>query len=264
MSHFKIEMFTTRSLVSNDCAEKVYQILSSWDFPPDVFSEYEPVRQKWSMKDTFIAAWNQQGRQFLGQILIRRKCRLAYNAEILFQFGPNRKQDNRPPYHCISVYRVKESHCTRASREKLVSLGDRFFTELEMDYGYICLSNEYESKNILKNVPHADGTIEPRKVIGMNWPQCIPGLYWINYFGRSYLEQGFAKRAFDSYSSNMTRVGSGIRFKTNDEPRFFESAGGAAAEREMRDALGEKWFFDQGVNRECLSIDVSLDQLRSP
>ncbi len=264
MAYFKLHLFTTQSLANVECAETVYKILNSWDFPPEVFDEHEPIRQSWSKKGDFIRAWNQQGAQYFGQVLIRRKKRLAYYADALFQFGQNRKLDNKPPYHGLSVYHVKESECTGALRSKLVNLGDRFFGELKMDYGFMCLSDEYDSKNIVKNVQHPDGTVEPRKVVGMNWPQCIPGLYWTNYFGKRYLEQGFATKVLESHPTNVTTVGDGIRFQTNEEPRFFESVEASATEREMRETLGKQWFFDRKNERDCDSIDVSLSQLRSP
>lgn len=135
---------------------------------------------------------------------------------------------------------------------------------MKMDYGFICLSDEYDAKNIVKNVRHPDGKVEPRKVIGMNWPHCLPGLYWTNYFGRRYLDRGFAADVLESHPTKVTSVGDGIRFQTSEDPRFFESAEAASAEREMRESLGERWFFDRNNDRDCESIDVSLEQLRSP
>lgn len=264
MSYLQMDLFTTRSLAKDECAEEVYRILDAWDFPPDTFDEYEPIRQPWSKKDDFIKAWRQQGRLHFGQVLVRRKKRLSYYADVVFQFGSNRKLDNKPPYHALSVYRLKESHCARESRERLVNLGDLLFSALEMDYGFMCTSDEYDAKNIVKNVLHPDGAIEPRKAIGMNWPYCIPGLYWINHFGKRYLDQGFAAAVYESYPANVKPVGSGIRFQTNAEPRFFESAEAMAAEREMRESLGALWFFDREDNRDRDSIEVSFEQLRSP
>lgn len=264
MSFFQIEMFSTHSLAGTEFAEKVYGILDSWDFPPDVFDKYEPIRQPWEMREDFIKAWTQQGQRYFGQVLIRRRKRLAYYASVLFEFGENRKFDNKPPYHGISVYRVKESQCSQKTMEKLVELGDQLFHELQMDYGFVCLDEEYDAKNIIKNVLHPDGAVEPRKVIGMNWPQCIPGLYWINYFGRAYLENCFAEKALTDFSANIEKVGCGIRFQTSGDPRLFRSEEGAALERKMRDALGENWFFDRTTDRKCRSFVTSSEQLRFP
>lgn len=264
MTYFKIHLFTVQSLANIACAERVYEILNSWIFPPDVFDEDEPIRKSWSNKDEFIKAWSQQGARHFGQVLFRRKKRLGYYADVVFQFGPNRRSDGKPPYHSLSVYRIKESQCTPELRTKLVSLGDRFFRELTMDYGFICLSDEYDAKNIVKDFRHTDGAVEPRKVLGMNWPQCIPGLYWTNYFGKRYLQQGFATNVLNLYPANATAIGDGIRFQTSGEPRFFERVEAETAEREMRKSLGEEWFFNQQNDRKCNSIDVSLEHLRSP
>jgi hypothetical protein len=37
-----------------------------------------------------------------------------------------------------------------------------------------------------------------------------------------------------------------------------------AIESQMRNALGESWFFDRERDRECIALDVALEELRSP
>jgi hypothetical protein len=133
-----------------------------------------------------------------------------------------------------------------------------------MDYGFICLSDEYDKKNIIKNVKHADGSIEPRKVVGMNWPKCLPGIYWTNYFGKAYLVKGFASHLSETIHSRVARIGDGIRVQTSDEPRGFEAADAAQIEANVIRELGQTWFFDKTTGRICDSIDAPLQELQQP
>jgi hypothetical protein len=257
MSYIELHLFSANSLADLAYAEKLYEIFDSFDYPPSVFDKFEPIKKPWSKKHDFFKAWKQQSQQFFGQVLIQRKKQVAYHADIMFQFGQNRKLDNKPPYHGISVYQIKESDCTGESRDQL-------FSELNMDYGFICSSGEYDAKNIVKNVGQPDGSIEPQKVIGMNWPYSIPSLYWTNNFGKKYLNQGFADDYIQLHPNSVTKVGDGIRLQTAKEPRFFESVESASVESSIRISLGQKWFFDSKTQGNCETIDVSLDGLRMP
>jgi hypothetical protein len=261
MSRLKVKMFSAHSIASTNCAERFYDILDRWTFTPTTFDKYEPIRQKWGCKDAFTDAWKEEGLRSFGQVLIRRSKRPAYYADASFQFGQNRIRDNKPPYHGVSIYRINESELDDANQ--LISIADQLFVSLKMDYGFICLEEEYEAKNIIKNYRHPDGSLEPRRVVGMNWPHCIPCLYWVNYFGASYLHQGFAQDLLRSSLASISQVGDGIRLLMNQHPRDFESEGAALEESELKTSMGQSWFFSKDRD-SCTSLDVSLDELRSP
>lgn len=264
MASFNLHLFAAKSLADDRYAASTYQILESSGVGPDVFDVSEPIRQSWGMRDAFREAWQQQSKQYFGQVLFRRTKDLAYYGDVSFQFGPDRKLDNKPPYHGLSLYKVKESACTGDSRKRFIDLCDRLFAELEMDYGFLCLSDEYDAKNIVKDIRHSDGTVEPRKVAGMYWPYCLPGLYWTNYFGKRYLDQGFGRNLQAMLPENTTCIGKGIRLQVHKDPRFFESDEARTIECSIREMLGESWFFDRESGRDCNALNVSLEQLRSP
>lgn len=264
MSEFNVTLFRARSLASTTCAEKFYAILNDWDYPPEVFDETEPIRQPWENKDYFIDLWKQEAQRSFGIILTKCRRRFTYDTTVTFLFGPNRILDNKPPYHGISIYGVKESQCRGKKLDQFVGLADQLFVALDMDYGFMCLDEEYEAKNIIKNVRHEDGSLEPRHVIGMKWPYCLPGLYWVNYFGRRYLEKGFAAGIATTHPQLTAEIAGGIRLQLSDDPRFFESANATTVESEIRISLGEEWFFSREKRGNCRALDVSLDELRSP
>lgn len=265
MSTFKLNLFTIHSLSSAHRALKAYAVFDRWGFPPDVFNDAEPVQKPWSNKDDFVSTWTKEGREFFGSVIVQRKRPIRYSASITFLFGPNQKRDNKPPYHSVSVYGIEESACVdEENRNRLVSLADELFAELEMDYGFICLDDEYEAKNIVKNVQHPDGSVEPRHVVGMRWPYCLPGLYWVNYFGQRYLDKGFGAGLEDSNEYQVVQIEGGIRLITHSDPRYFQSSQATTKEKETRVSLGEEWFYDGKQDRDCRKLDFELKELRSP
>lgn len=264
MASLNLHMFSAKSLADNCYAASTYRILESSEFVPDVFGASEPICQPWGMREAFCKVWQQQSKQYFGQVLFRRTRKLAYFGHVLFQFGPDRKLDKKPPYHGLSIYNVEASDCTGETRRRFVELCDRIFYELEMDYGFLCMSDEYDAKNIMKDFHHSDGTVEPRKVVGMYWPYCLPGLYWINYFGERYLDQGFGRDIHAMLPKNTSCVGRGIRLQVSNNPCFFKSDEAREKELCIRKMLGESWFYDRDSDRDCNALNISLDELRSP
>ena len=262
---FQFMLFSHRNIGSSSCAEKVYEIFDSSSFRPDRYDRFEPIRRSWGDKSEFSLMWQQSAKAFFGMMMMQRRKPPSFWSSVTFEFGPNRKADNKPPYHEISVRNVAEKHCVGETRSQFISLCDNLFTSLEMDYGFLCLDSEYDKKNIVRNVVHPDGAIEPEHVIGMKWPYCLPGLYWTNYFGENYLSQGMPHTVENSGVACIKSVGKGIRVQLGDDPRGFETSEGVVLESSIRRSLGESWFFDpHDQERECRPLDVSLDELRSP
>jgi hypothetical protein len=264
MAQFQLKLFAAKSLADNQWAEKTYQVFDDSGFTPHLFGEYEPARQAWEEKDGFRKSWQQQAKHYFGQILIHRKSPISFLGDISFQFGPNRKLDNKPPHHSLSLYQIDETQLVGDEQDKFLELCDRLFVALDMDYGFLCLNDEYDQRNVVRNTQHPDGSVEPRRIIGMKWPYCLPGLYWINYFGRRYLEQGFAQQAMANYTSGMVKIGNGIRVQSGSSPRYFESLREQENWLKLREMLGGSWFFDPAAEHECHALDVLLDELRSP
>jgi len=264
MAYFKANLFSAHSLAGECYSNWAYDIFETSGYCPEVFDVSEPILQSWNAKDAFCEAWRQQSSRPFGQILLQRKQAIPFYASVVFQFGPDRKRDGKPPYHGLSLYDVDESKCIGESRKNLIDLCDRLFAELEFDYGFLCLHDEYDAKNIIKGVSRSGGAIEPRKVVGMNWPYCLPGLYWTNYFGGRYFDQGFGEGIQALHSTEIARVGKGVRLQTSHDPRFFQSDRAEQIERGIRDKLGSSWFFDRESDHDCNALEVSLDELRSP
>lgn len=264
MSFFMLELFTAHTLAPETYAERAYDALDSWKFPPDAFDEYEPIRNPWIQKADFVHFWRQQAKRFFGQVLIQRRAIPRYFADVLFQYGPPRAQDGKLPYHGFSVYKLPEKQFSGERQELLIELADRLFLDLGMDYGFLCLDEEYEAKNIVTNFVHSDGSVEPRHVVGMQWPRCIPGLYWINYFGNKYLTRGFAKALLHRDSTHLVRLRSGIRVIFNQDARFFSTAEGHVEEQALKESLGERWFYKNEWASEYELIETLSNDLASP
>lgn len=264
MAFFKLQLFAAHSLAPKKYAECAYEVLNSWRFPPNVFDEFEPIRKPWKQESDFVSLWTRQAKRFFGQIVIHRKVSPSYYADVLFQYGPPRVEDGKLPYHGFSAYRFPESVFSDECQKSLIELADRLFLGLEMDYGFLCLDEEYESKNIVKNFVHFDGSVEPRRAVGMQWPRCIPGLYWNNYFGEGYLNEGFAEALLHRDSHQVVRLPSGIRVLSNPDPRFFATADANAEEQTLKELLGDRWFYKNDWRSEYDSLETLPTELALP
>jgi len=256
VASLKLMFFAAHSLASKECSTTFYNALDDWDFPPDRYGEYEPIRTNWANSEKFLGSWRKQGSQVFGQVLVRRSTPPKYYADAIFLYGP------RANYHTVSMYDLPETLGKEGHVIRLVGLADRLFQELQLDYGFICLDSEYDHKNILKNYEHDDGSIEPRKVVGMNWPTCLPGLYWINYFGGAYLNQGFGNSVQTRHPESVTVLKNGLRFQARGSAQEFDSPDSEAQEQAIKEELGSDWFFSSKTDGPLTGLNVSLEELK--
>jgi hypothetical protein len=140
----------------------------------------------------------------------------------------------------------------------LVALADQLFESFDFDYGFACLNAEYYNSNIYTNIQIDERTIQPVQVVGMEWPDCIPGLYWCNYFGKAYFEQGFGRRIADL--PNTTKLANGIRLMRSDSALDWESPEDRERTQSLMDTLGRDWFFtkETGMPDKALKTDKSV------
>jgi hypothetical protein len=259
MADLHISFRTANSLSNIRFAERFYDIFNRWNWPPERFDKYEPIRLPWSRRNDFIEAWVEQGQTYFGQVLVQRKRSFPYYANPIMPFGP------KATCHFVNVYGIAELKCTDDALFHIVRLADELFAELELDYGRICLSDDFDAKNIVKNYRDPQGRLEPRHVIGVKeWPACLPGIYWINYFGRKYLEQGLNTSFYDK-DIELTHLGeSGIRLQLAERPDYFRLNGSDALENRTMDRLGREWFFENQSFKVCKPLRVSRGQFQTP
>jgi hypothetical protein len=166
----------------------------------------------------------------------------------------------------VSVYGIAESQCTEEALPHILQLADELFIALKLDYGRVCLSDDYQAKNMIKNFRHSDGSVEPRHVIGVQeWPECLPGIYWTNYFGGKYFEQGFGQAIEQCEFVRTTKfANNGMRVQLCERPDYFRHANAREMEIAAMEALGRDWFFERDRLKQCMPLTVALGHFRSP
>jgi hypothetical protein len=177
----------------------------------------------------------------------------AIHLSVIWRRGPTSKSDS------LSLFGATTKQFGNEALD-LVSLADQLFESFEFDYGFACLNSEYYYSNIYTDVQIDERTIQPVQVVGMEWPDCIPGLYWCNYFGNAYFKQGFGRRLAEL--PNSTKLANGIRLMRSESAVEWDSPDERKRTQSMMDTLGRNWFFtkETGMPTRALKTDKSLFQ----
>ena len=124
--------------------------------------------------------------------------------------------------------------------------------------------NKSEAKNIAQNVQHTDGTVEPRKPVGVDWPRCLPGVYWANYFGKPYIEWFGRKELLSAPAYETRELPSGtIRLIAYARPTDAGGLDGVEVEDRIRTHLGLEAFFDRRAEkRRVIAPEQDYSELR--
>jgi hypothetical protein len=247
----KFTLFTKTPLVEAGKAETLYEILDHWRFRPSKFNEVEPILKDWKDRHQFLQQFHANCNESFGTLLIKW-TKPTFNAMVMWRKGPRAKS------HCLSFFQAKPHDLGGEQVPYLLEIADQLFEQLDFDYGFACLNSEYYHSNICKDVQIDERTIQPVQVVGMEWPECIPGLYWCNYFGKAYFEQGFGRRIADL--PNTTKLANGIRLMRSDSALDWESPEDRERTQSLMDTLGRDWFFtkETGMPDKALKTDKSL------
>ena len=118
-----------------------------------------------------------------------------------------------------------------------VSFAERLTTKIETRYGYSCLSEEFDSKNIL----HDESGV---RAVGVNLKHSLPGIYWMNFFGPPYLElMGGAERLLNTPAFRTISCGGGVLIVLAETPLEWRSLSYKAKETAAVRHLGAQYFF---------------------
>jgi hypothetical protein len=246
-----LNLFTQQPLVEEAKAEALYDILDRWRFRPSRFNDVEPIRNDWGDREKFLQQFYANCRESFGTLLVKwTKPKL--DAMVMWSRGPRAKS------HCISIYQAKPKDLGGAGVPYLLEIADQLFDQLNCDYGFACTDAEYHASNIYLDVPIDERTIQPKKVVGMEWPDCIPGLYWCNYFGNAYFEQGFG--AHIEKASYLHRLRNGARLMRSPSADDWDAPSQREETIRLMQLLGREWFFTKatGMPERHLITDKSL------
>lgn len=234
-----------------DFGEKIHTLFSTWKYPPNKFGISEPLRNSWTDDSKkFLHCWREELKRYFGTMMMERTLKSRWESMAVIQYGPREKN------HYLSLFGISDKEFSSASDE-ILSFCDHLFDELQFDFGFFCTDDEYHHKNINRNVP-VPGGIRPKEVVGMEWPDCIPGFYWANYYSHKYFDQGFGQD-IDNLA-DITRLKNGMRVMTSGSVFAWESPEAISSANGAMEALGADWFFtkETGMPAKKLQTDRSL------
>jgi hypothetical protein len=231
-------------------ADSLYEIMDQSNFRPDRFNDCEPVRKSWEERDLFRRMWMEQSSRFFGTMITDRKKKPKISSIVYLEFGPKAK------CHCISLFGLDSEKVGPTTLDDLIALGDQLFEALELDYGFMCSDGEYHASNIYEHLGPS-GLLQYKKVVGMEWPDCIPGLFTVNYFGDEYFKQGMPRFAIDS---NCVALANGVRLTKSNKFSDWNSESSTQETARLINEIGSEWFFtkETGMPARSLKTDKSL------
>lgn len=251
-NEFKFILFKSEPLDKPEYADRLYRLFDEWKFKPLKFNEVEPLRNSWPNREVFVKQFLMNCRRSFGTLMCKWSKPTLHSSVNWFR-GPTSK------CHSLSLFSARVKQFGNGAVD-LISLVDRLFESLDFDYGFGCLNAEYYDSNIYKDVQIDERTIQPVQVVGMEWPDCIPGLYWCNYFGNAYFQQGFGKGIKEL--PNTIKLANGIRLMRSESALDWDTADEKQRTNDLMNALGRDWFFTKqnGMPTKALKTDKSLFQ----
>ena len=127
-------------------------------------------------------------------------------------------------------------------------------------WGAAYLTTEFRSSNL------HDGP-DGMWAIGRDISSHLPGIYWLNLFGATYLRHmNLGESATSLHFASLTALGSrGLAVQIYEHPEDWENEAGRAARNTAMAALGEQFFFDRREpDRETIAPDFGLARLTEP
>jgi hypothetical protein len=114
----------------------------------------------------------------------------------------------------------------------------------DMVHGYACHWQDFERKNTLPEPTMIEGKLIATG--GVDIRRCLPGIYWANFFGESYV-QWFGADTLTSAPCFERRPlpKGGVLLLSAPTPLDYTKADVQRRERAMRRHLGEEAFFDK-------------------
>lgn len=133
---------------------------------------------------------------------------------------------------------------------ELVDFTETLFEVSQGDYGFLALEDDYESKNLLR-------TQRSTMFVGTDPERGIPGIYWVNLFGPSYVKWLREERLVSIPSIQLRHLDNGgILFRAYENPSDYSNEIGVQCVIETKKRLGSDRFFDiKEPNRSCLVPD---------
>ncbi len=147
---------------------------------------------------------------------------------------------------CIERERVEGIPAARWNRMVL----EKYCQSLPVPYARGNWSREFEAKNISRE---GGGYA----AIGIDIARYLPGLYWLNFFGRMYCDLMGRNRLLSAPAYAAREVRDGVLLCLHEDPRAWNTAEYQATEARVLDHLGREYFFSRdNPERPTLAPDL--------
>jgi len=119
------------------------------------------------------------------------------------------------------------------------------------DYGYARTEQEYFAKNMC-----TQGGVW---AVGRDISRHLPGIYWLNFFGKPYRDLIDRHKLLTAPASGKREIGNGVLLSLSDDPLSWNTEGYLQVENAVLDHIGRQFFFSkQNPDRETVAPDFGL------
>jgi hypothetical protein len=250
----RCELFSATPLDPRAYANTLYAMLDTWRFRPAMCGDSEPLRTPWGDRDAFRKLCMSCASTYFGPVIIKFRSPSFYMM-VTHVAGPKAKA------HTLSIYSCKPKDFGGAGAPYLIELADMLFTTIGFTYGFACVDAEYYDQNTIPATYRDGATARPMQVVGMEWPDCVPGFYWCNYFGDEYFAQGFGGHVRSLPSATV--LPNGVRLLRSASALDWDTPEERGTSAELVEACGKDWFFSKqtGMPTKALRTDKSAFRL---
>lgn len=245
-------------------AEKVLKFLCQYEnglFRPDKCNAYEPAREIFNCDDlSRPVRWlSQVG----GSFSCRRRKTIKYEGDI----SNKRWQVFWETNHGLTIIRPMPRDrkiltevmfwlATYPSDNNTINSMKHFFINfmkvLEVDFGFFTPEDDYEKKNHLVT---RDAISTSSRFIGDDPEKCLPGMYWVNYFGKLYVDWFTEQKFLTLPAGTKTKLTNGAYVvQCGEKPPLPGETENQVIEQQAIEHLGSGAFFDiRRLDRKCVT-----------
>lgn len=135
-----------------------------------------------------------------------------------------------------------------------------FFNWGEMCYGYCCYDKEFEGMNILQKPVMINGKLTGTG--GSDLSECLPGIYWLNFFGEVYFDWfGEKLKQVECFKSDILN-NKAIIIEAYKDPLSFDLKENKEIINNIIKCLGQENFFEKShPQKSCKAPTFVFEQL---
>ncbi|HWB12672.1 MAG TPA: hypothetical protein VG826_25830 [Pirellulales bacterium] len=134
---------------------------------------------------------------------------------------------------------------------EMLSLLRRWVEVTDADFARLCLEDEWEAKNVIRNYPEPDG-VNAWKVFNQDIAKGLPGVYWATYFGRSFVDWIGEEVIGASPWPHVQKYANGYLLLRSESPAMWRDE--TELDSRLRRHLGGRRFFDISAPQSTLDI----------